>query len=380
MNASVGRPARTAACRSDADAERQLAGGLAAVDRRRPDRLAVAVACRRADRLTVNATRVPSGDRRGSDGTARRYRSSGRAGRGTGSSGLGRRDGGPERRSGWGARIGRGGRASLSRAATAGYHRPRDGREQLSFRLDPALPGPGDVAPMWPIPRPDPFDSPDHLFEPTWGGHRVLAFVGPAELPGAGEVRVVDPTGPRPRRRASRSSRGLAVRVAARSAVLDGELVVVDGAGARTTTRSGRGSTAAAGPAGRAARVRPPPPRRRVAARTPLEKRRAALRRVLRPGDEVVVVPAIAGEGRALHDAVSAQGIAGVLARRRTSPYLPGVRSKLWRSIVAGRAGRGAGRPAPDAAPDGAPDGGGTAPGPRAVPAPAVRRGPRAEG
>ena len=69
--------------------------------------------------------------------------------------------------------------------------------------------------------------------------------------------------------------------------------------------------------------------------RTPLEKRRAALRRILRPGDEVVVVPAIAGEGRALHDAVSAQGIAGVLARRRTSPYLPGVRSRLWRSIAA---------------------------------------------
>ena len=59
-------------------------------------------------------------------------------------------------------------------------------------------------------------------------------------------------------------------------------------------------------------------------------------RRVLRPGDEVVVVPAIAGEGRALHAAVTAQGIAGVLARRRTSPYLPGVQSGLWRSIVAG--------------------------------------------
>jgi hypothetical protein len=82
--------------------------------------------------------------------------------------------------------------------------------------------------------------------------------------------------------------------------------------------------------------------------RTPLEKRRVTLRRTLRPGDEVVVVPAIAGEGRALHDAVSAQGIAGVLARRRTSPYLPGVRSRLWRSIAAGTPG---GSVAADAAP-----------------------------
>ena len=64
-------------------------------------------------------------------------------------------------------------------------------------------------------------------------------------------------------------------------------------------------------------------------------KRHEALRRVLRPGDEVVAVPAIATEGRALWDAVVAQGVAGVLARQRVSPYLPGVRSRLWRFIAA---------------------------------------------
>jgi len=69
-----------------------------------------------------------------------------------------------------------------------------------------------------------------------------------------------------------------------------------------------------------------------------LERRRALLRRVLRPGDEVVAVPAIAGEGRALWDAAAAQGIAGVMARQRTSPYLPGIRSRLWRFIPAGAA------------------------------------------
>ena len=83
---------------------------------------------------------------------------------------------------------------------------------------------------MWPTPRPEPFDSPDYLFEPTWGGHRVLAFVGPSERPGDGEVRIVDPAG---RDLADRLPElaGLAVRVAARSAVLDGELVVVDARG-----------------------------------------------------------------------------------------------------------------------------------------------------
>jgi bifunctional non-homologous end joining protein LigD len=221
--------------------------------------------------------------------------------------------------------------------ATGGYHRPAMA-EQLNLRFEPALPRPGDVAPMWPTPSPEPFDSDDHLFEPTWGGHRVLAFVDPSERPGGGAVRIVDPTGRDLVDRLPELS-GLAVRVAARSAVLDGELVVVDASGradddALRERLNGN-------------------PGRPVAylvfdilhldglwlLNVPLEKRRLTLRRVLRPGDEVVVVPAIAGEGRALHAAVTAQGIAGVLARQRTSPYLPGVHSVLWRSIVAGPTG-----------------------------------------
>jgi len=210
--------------------------------------------------------------------------------------------------------------------------------EQLSFQLEPALPRPGDVAPMWPVPCPDPFDSPDHLFEPTWGGHRVLAFVEPSERAGDGAVRLVDPSGLDLAERFPELA-GLAVRIDARSAVLDGELVVVDVNG-RADDDALRDRLAG----------RPGRPAAylvfdllhldgRWLLGLPLEKRRALLRRVLRPGDEVVVVPAIAGEGIALHGAVSAQGIAGVLARRRTSPYLPGTRSRLWRSIAAGAPG-----------------------------------------
>jgi hypothetical protein len=53
----------------------------------------------------------------------------------------------------------------------------------------------------------------------------------------------------------------------------------------------------------------------------------------------VVAVPGIVTEGRALFEAVSAQGLLGVRARQRTSPYLPGVRSRLWRSIAVEGAG-----------------------------------------
>ena len=206
--------------------------------------------------------------------------------------------------------------------------------EQLSFRLEPALPRPGGIAPMWPTPYPEPFDSSDFLFEPTWGGHRVLVFVEPAEHAGDGDVRLVDGAG---RELAARLPElaGLGVRVAARSAVLDGELVVVDGRG---RADDGALRERLAGRPGRPVALLVFDLLHidgRWLLNQPLDKRRDLLRRVLRPGDEVVMVPAVEGEGRALYEAVAAQGIAGVLARRRTSPYLPGVRSALWRSIVA---------------------------------------------
>ena len=61
-----------------------------------------------------------------------------------------------------------------------------------------------------------------------------------------------------------------------------------------------------------------------------------------------MLVPAIPTEGRALYDAVISQGLAGVMARALRSPYLPGVRSGLWRYVERGAASAD---PAPDAGP-----------------------------
>jgi ATP-dependent DNA ligase len=217
--------------------------------------------------------------------------------------------------------------------------------QQLTLELDPGLPNlPARLRPMLPRPAAEPFDSPDHLFEPTWGGHRALAFLAPAvergsegwlTADGGPSLRLIDAGG---RDVASRlpELEALALRVEARSAVLDGELVVVDTVGRPDAAALDARLDGLPGPevaflvfdmlyldgaplVGR-----------------PLSRRREALRRILRPGPEVVAVPAIATEGRALHDAVSSQGLAGVLARRRDSPYLPGIRSRLWRSIAAG--------------------------------------------
>ncbi len=203
---------------------------------------------------------------------------------------------------------------------------------------------------MLPRPAPAPFDSPDHVFEPSWGGRRALAFIEAAasEAPGGGwltpdgrpSVRVLDP-GLRDLRPLLPELADLPLRVDARSAVLDGELVVVTG--------SGR-PDAAGLDARLAGRVGPEvaylvfdllylDSRPLLSER--LERRRAALRRVLLPGASVVAVPAIPGEGRALHDAAMAQGLAGVMARVRASPYLPGVRSRLWRFVPASGPARG---------------------------------------
>ena len=210
--------------------------------------------------------------------------------------------------------------------------------DQLTMRLDPPLPRlPSGLRPMLARALPEPFDSSEHLFEPVWGGARALALIGPADTAGAGDVALVAEDGTQGQ--APLDLAGLAARVQARSAVLDGEVVVVDAAGRLDHEELSR---RLAGEPGR--------PMSYLAfdildldgrslLNLPLDKRRALLRQVLRPGDEVVAVPAVPAEGRALFEAVTGQGLYGIRARQRSSPYLPGVRSRLWRTVAVAGAG-----------------------------------------
>lgn len=214
--------------------------------------------------------------------------------------------------------------------------------DQLTMRLDPPLPKlPTGLRPMLARPIREPFDSDAHVFEPMWGGARALALIGPAEILGGGDVLLVaedGTSGPAPLELA-----GLAARIQARSAVLDGEIVVVDEIGRLDHDAL-------------ASRLRGEPGRAlsylafdllhldgRSLMNLALDRRRRLLREVLRPGDEVVAVPAIAAEGRALFDAVASQGLHGIRARQRTSPYLPGIRSRMWRSVEVSGAAEAAG-------------------------------------
>jgi bifunctional non-homologous end joining protein LigD len=207
--------------------------------------------------------------------------------------------------------------------------------DQLTMRLEPPLPKlPSGLRPMLARPIPEPFDSSAHLFEPMWGGARALALIGPAETAGAGEVSLIaeDGTaGPAPV-----DLTGLAMRIDARSAVLDGEIVVVDDAGMLDRKELNRRLLGGSGRPLSFLAFDLLDLDGRSLLNLSLDKRRQLLRQVLRPGDEAVAVPAIHTEGRARFEAVSGQGLHGIRARQRTSPYLPGVRSRLWRSVTVG--------------------------------------------
>jgi bifunctional non-homologous end joining protein LigD len=211
------------------------------------------------------------------------------------------------------------------------YHRPTM-TDQLSLRFEPALPRlPTDLRPMLAQSAAEPFDSAKHLFEPSWGGERALAFIETAD---GAPFRLMDEDG-KDLAALLPELADLPSRVMARSAVIDGELVVVD-------------ATGRADPDGLAARLhgeKGPAVSYLVfdllvldgkqLIGQPLARRRQSLKQTLTPGDMVVAVPAIVGEGLALHAAVRAQGIAATVARVLSAPYLPGVRSRLWLRIEA---------------------------------------------
>jgi bifunctional non-homologous end joining protein LigD len=208
--------------------------------------------------------------------------------------------------------------------------------DQLSLHLDARRPGlPAGLRPMLPRTVRAPFDDADYLFEPWWGGERAFVSVESDPAPHADMVRIVNGrgrelgaalpelTGPD----------GLAARFGDHSAVVDGCLVVV-------------GLDGRPDPSALAARLDGETGRivvflafdlvaldGRPILSEPLERRRERLERAAQAGGSLLIVPAIAGEGRTLHAAAGVQGIPAIVGRHRLSPYLPGVRSRLWRLV-----------------------------------------------
>lgn len=177
----------------------------------------------------------------------------------------------------------------------------------------------------------EPFDSDDHLFEVKWDGMRALAFTD------RGGLRMFN------RQRtalvASYPDLGFLAELPA-GLVLDGEIVV---------TREGKPDFQLVM---RRQHARAPM-RIQSLARSlpatyivfdllyedfapitdrPLAERRERLQRLVEacPHDQLVLSEGVVGQGRALFEHASDQGLEGIVGKRLDSKYLPGRRSDSW--------------------------------------------------
>ncbi len=197
------------------------------------------------------------------------------------------------------------------------------GPEMLTARLAPML---AYFSP--------PFDSPRHLFELKWDGTRCLLFLDRGTLR-LQNRRLEDITWRYP------ELAGISEDLAARNAILDGELVVLQDGRPSFTLLQQREQVGAPFRVSLLARRLPATyvafdllflddrPRYLL----PLEERRALLQGCLRESPRLVLSRAVPEKGRAFFAGAVAQGFEGVMAKARDSPYLIGIRSRYWLKI-----------------------------------------------
>jgi bifunctional non-homologous end joining protein LigD len=166
-----------------------------------------------------------------------------------------------------------------------------------------------------------PFDDPDFLFEIKWDGFRVQAVIrdgavrtwtrGRQDAEGYFGPFLVPPTW-----------------IDASEAIVDGEVIALDAAGEPSFALLGD-------------------PRGHLVYQVfdllwvdgmslldrPLEERKALLHARLRSDPRVRFTEHVVGEGLAFHAAATEQGLEGIVAKDRRSPYVPGLRSRAWRKV-----------------------------------------------
>lgn len=201
--------------------------------------------------------------------------------------------------------------------------------DQLSIELDGF---PEQIRPMQAVSAEAPFRSPDYLFEVKWDGLRCILFIDRD-----GAVRVQD-------RALTDLTEGLPElaqlgRQVKQPAVIDGELVATDEEGrpdyGRLRRRLATGRAGAAhGSLGFLA-FDLLFAQGRSLLRQPLSRRRARLKKTVTTGGHLFVPDHIEGEGAELFEACLERGLEGIVAKHRSSPYVPGQRSPFWLKIKA---------------------------------------------
>jgi len=199
----------------------------------------------------------------------------------------------------------------------------------------------GFVEPMLATLATHAFDDPDWLFEIKWDGYRLQAIVDD------GRVRTYTRRGMDGETYFPRLLTPLSW-IAARSAIVDGEVVALDVDGtpsfpllqeAISGLRSGSRGAAAGRPSDG------PRPHLvyqafdllyldgRSLLKVPLEDRKRLLRSVLKESNRVRFASHVEADGVAFHAAASRLGLEGILAKLRRSTYEPGRRSNAWLKI-----------------------------------------------
>jgi bifunctional non-homologous end joining protein LigD len=227
-----------------------------------------------------------------------------------------------------------------SRYHGAEYHffrtRDRDWLVILAGKVSLPQPAPPPTyQPMMASLTATPFDDEGWLFEVKWDGHRCLANLGRATRLTSRTAR--DMTGQFP------ELIDLHRQLAARNAVVDGEIVALDRDGRpsfeRMQDRFHRHPEELARNKGRV-------PVQFIAfdllwldgeplLELPLTERRARLDEVLVETRDVRLSQVVQGRGVDFFEQARGLGLEGVVAKRAASPYRPGTRSQDWRKIKA---------------------------------------------
>ena len=188
-----------------------------------------------------------------------------------------------------------------------------------------------DIKPMEPQLRSQPFDSQQHIFQVKWDGVRILAFVSKDRVR-LQNRKLNDRTMQYP------ELSSLTGQINCREVILDGEMIALK-EGIPSFSRILKRDLAAGSHT----------PSKQVPViymvfdvlyyngidltAFPWEERDRRLKEILIPSENVQITDSVPDRGIDLYQAVLEQGLEGIVAKDRTSPYIIGGKTSYWQKI-----------------------------------------------